>query len=245
MHAERGAAQTRAVRLAAPFVKAFVANSAATAEGIAATGIRRSKIHTVNCGVRPTLAFGRPRARNLLGIPESAFVISAVGGLVAYKGFVELAEVVAHLNATGSETFLLIAGDGPEAEAVARAAQKLGNHCRMLGRVKDTTPVFAAADLFVLPSREEGFGLVYLEAAFQGVPSIGYRSGGAPDAIGDESTGLLVQPGDTVGLTEAIRALRADPQRRTRMGANAKARASASFTDEVMATGYEQILDRT
>jgi glycosyltransferase involved in cell wall biosynthesis len=240
----RSRADIWAMRLAAPFVQAFVANSSATAKGIAATGVRQTKVHTVLCGVKPPEEFGRGRARRLLGIPESAFVISAVGGLVAYKGFVELAEAVGRLNETGCETLLLIAGDGPDAEAVADAARTLGSNCRMLGRVKDTAPVFAAADLFVLPSRQEGFGLVYLEAAFQGVPSIGCRSGGTPDAIGDASTGLLVQPGDTAELTEAIRSLRMDPERRLRMGAAAKARANTGYTDEVMADGYDKLLQR-
>jgi glycosyltransferase involved in cell wall biosynthesis len=239
---DRSSNQIRSVRLAAPFVKKFVAISRNTAEGIAATGISASKIQTVLCGVQQPGLIDRAAARARLGIGAGTFVVSAVGGLVDYKGFVDVAAAVGRLNAEGQETLLLIAGSGPDEAAVTAAAGRLGEHCRLLGRVNETAPVFAASDLFVLPSRQEGFGLVYLEAAFQGVASIGCRSGGTPDAIDDGITGLLVPPGDVTALTDAIRALRSDPQRRAQMGAAARARATVGYTDEIMADSYDRIL---
>jgi glycosyltransferase involved in cell wall biosynthesis len=239
---DRSQNQIRSVRLSSHFIESFLANSNPTGEGIAATGVPRRKIHVINPGVRVPELVDRTMARRMLDIPDGAFVISAVGGLVHYKGFVELAEAVGRLNAAGLATLLLIAGEGPDAEPVENAARKLGAHCRMLGRVNKAEPVFAASDLFVLPSRQEGFGLVYIEAAFQGVPSIGCRSGGTGDAIEDGVTGLLVEPGNVDQLTEAIRSLRLAPERLASMGSAARERANRGFTDEVMTDAYDRVL---
>ena len=120
--------------------------------------------------------------------------------------------------------------------------RRLSCRAQFLGRVADTTDAYAAADLFVMPSREEGFGLVYIEAAFHGVPSIGCRVGGVPVAIHEGKTGLLIEPGDTGALSAAIQQLRCDEGLRLRMGSAARERALAEFTEATMAQRYEQVL---
>ncbi|MCL6498623.1 MAG: glycosyltransferase, partial [Firmicutes bacterium] len=78
----------------------------------------------------------------------------------------------------------------------------------LVGRVADTADVYAAADVFALSSYLEGFGLVYIEAALHGVPSIGAAVGAVPETIRDGETGLLVPPGDRAALAGAIGRLR-------------------------------------
>jgi glycosyltransferase involved in cell wall biosynthesis len=90
----------------------------------------------------------------------------------------------------------------------------------------------------VLPSELEGFGLVYVEAAMYGVPSVGFRVGGVPDAIIDNETGILVEPGDEVGLSRAIQLLKADDELRTRLGRAAQDRAMSDLSESMMVQRY-------
>ena len=105
-------------------------------------------------------------ARQQLDIPESSFVMVAVGRVVARKAAPQLAEVLAGLR--DPQALLLVVGDGPEAGAVLRAASERGvaGQLRHLGQVSDATKYLAlsAADVFVSTSQHEGFGLVFLEA---------------------------------------------------------------------------------
>ncbi len=83
--------------------------------------------------------------------------------------------------------------------------------------------------------------LVYVEAAFYGIPSIGTNAGGAPDAIADGETGLLVPSGDIAALTAAIDRLHHDTDLRLRLGRAACLRANSEFTEEHMADRYAKI----
>lgn len=82
---------------------------------------------------------------------------------------------------------------------------------------------YAASDAFALPVRDEGddvegFGIVFLEAALAGLPSVAGRSGGAPEAVLDGETGLLVDSTDPQAIAGAVQRLRADPELRRRLG---------------------------
>jgi glycosyltransferase involved in cell wall biosynthesis len=90
------------------------------------------------------------------------------------------------------------------------------------GRTPEWTAAWRAADLFVMPTRNEAFGLVYQEAAAAGLPSIGTRLNAVPEIIEDGATGLLITPGDTSGLARAIDALIASAGLRERLGRNAR-----------------------
>ena len=78
------------------------------------------------------------------------------------------------------------------------------------------------ADLFVLPTRDEAFGMVFQEAAAAGLPSIGTRINAVPELIQDGVSGFLVAPGDREGLTRALNQLIASAERRREMGARAR-----------------------
>jgi glycosyltransferase involved in cell wall biosynthesis len=89
-----------------------------------------------------------------------------------------------------------------------------------------------AADFLVAPSRQEAFGRVIIEAALAGIPAIGTRVDGIPEAILEDQTGLLVPPESPEALAAAIARLSADEELRHRMGAAAAQRAHALFTIE-------------
>jgi glycosyltransferase involved in cell wall biosynthesis len=89
------------------------------------------------------------------------------------------------------------------------------------------------ADVFVLPTREEAFGIVFEEAAAAGLPAIGTRLNAIPEIVTDEVTGLLVPPGDAAALARALHALVHDPDRRRAMGSRARAFAARTACADV------------
>jgi glycosyltransferase involved in cell wall biosynthesis len=178
-----------------------------------------------------------------IGVPVHATVIGTLGRLVPEKGVDDLIEAVAGVVIDGDRPYLLIAGDGPaRAELERLATDRLGDHVRFLGRVPDADDLYAACDVFALPSHEEGFGLVYIEAALHGIPGVGARVGGVPEAIEDGVTGHLVEPGDRAALTHVLTRLCRDPTARRQLGRAARERALARFSAPVMAARYLEVL---
>ena len=104
--------------------------------------------------------------------------------------------------------------------------------------------MMAAADIFAMPSLGEPFGLVFLEAMAMQLPVVALDSGGAPEVVDDGVTGLLVEPGDTDGLTRRLLALLEDPERRQQMGAAGRQRVEALFTTPRMAADTATVYRR-
>ena len=154
----------------------------------------------VNNTVSPRFTPGdRAAARQMFGLGDG-FVLLSVGRLDAseqYKGHGQVIAAMAALAGTGNRPLLyLIAGDGDYRASLEGAAAKAGvaRQVRFLGQVADADlpDLYRAADLFVLPSRGEGFGIVFLEAMACGTPAMGLAAGGAGDALGDGDLGTLV-----------------------------------------------------
>jgi len=205
------------------------------------------KIRIIPSGVpvpTPTRLPDRAEARVRLGLPPDAFVVGCLARLTPHKSVGDLIEAAARVPDPDGRLRVVVAGDGPERAALEDlAAARLGPRATFLGRIPDETipDVYAAADLFCLPSHMEGFGLVYVEAAYRGVPSIGANVGGVPDVIVDGETGLLIPVGDVPALTAAIVRLRDDPALRQRLGEAARTRAYAEFTVEHMIDRYAKV----
>lgn len=234
-------------KLSARFAHQIIAVSSATRDILREAGIPMSKIQVISNGLRPPKTMlSTEDARARLGLPPSALIIGCLGRLVAHKGIDDLIEAAALLPTDGPKTVIAVAGTGREREALEMLAadrfkdDDTGNvRVLFLGRVADVDEFYAACDVFALPSHLEGFGLVYVEAAFHGVPSIGARAGGVVDVITDGETGYLVPPSDPTALAVALQRLRADPELRRRLGHTARERAFSRFTEQVMAEQYE------
>lgn len=141
---------------------------------------------------------------------------------------------------------LVLVGDGPEmgrVEALVDALD-LRRHVDFLGERHDVRAVLAGADLFLLPSESESFGVAALEAQAVGVPVIASHVGGVPEVIADGETGLLLPIGDVAGMTEAALGLLADPERLLRMRAAARARAIEHFEINAVLDRYEALYRR-
>ena len=229
--------------LAGLIVTHVVTISEATADILRAAPIARRKLTVIPIGI-PTLAAGKPdravlRAQH--GLENDDVAVVALGRLVPHKGFADLIEAFAALDAPRSTLFIV--GDGPQrAELEAAAARHPGVDIRFLGYVEDISSALAMADVFALPSHLEGFGVVYIEAARFHVPSIACSVGGPKEVVRDGETGLLVTPGDLAEIKDALSVLIGDRSARIRMGDAAFARLERDYTDVEMARRYDPIL---
>lgn len=239
-----GARRRLLTRFGATLARKVVVSTPVMRDLLTAMGVRQSKIAIVPLAVRPPATQpSRVAARSTLGLPEDSFVVSMVARLDRGKNAVKLVETVSELVAEGHNIHLVVAGRGETLEEVrARSAELLGDRGHILGFTESVDPVYAASNVFVLPSQEEGFGLVYLEAAWFGVPSIGFDVGGVKYAIADGETGRTVPALDWTAFKEALRNFAADPELARSMGERAAARAREQFAPEVMADGHRRVL---
>ncbi|MCU0648499.1 MAG: glycosyltransferase [Gemmatimonadaceae bacterium] len=172
-----------------------------------------------------------------------------VGRLNRQKGVAQLLDAFA---AQSAQTRLTIVGDGPDRAALHAHARALGVFDRIhwIGAV--TQPglpeLYRRASLVVMPSIQEGLGLVGVEAQACGTPVVGFASGGLPDVVAHETTGLLVPEGDTRALAGALGALLDDPARRTAMAHAGLAHVAERFAPARVAARYaayyEQAISR-
>jgi phosphatidylinositol alpha-1,6-mannosyltransferase len=193
----------------------------------------------------PLKAPERRAARQRLGLPARGPLVVSLSRLVPRKGMDVLIEAAGRLAPSYPDLVVAIGGDGRELDRLRRQAAASPVAVHVLGRVSDDdrAALLGAADVFVMDCRnrwlgleQEGFGIVFLEAAAAGVPQIAGDSGGAAEAVVDGTTGLVVDdPGDPGALAGAIRVLLADPTLRRRMGKAGRARAQASFDYDVLA----------
>jgi glycosyltransferase involved in cell wall biosynthesis len=164
----------------------------------------------------------------------------SVGNWVERKGILSLLDAFAGLDLDAGTLHLVgsTAAEPAYARRVwARLAQAdLRERVVVHGPLSTSqvAAMYAAADVFALPSLKEPYGTVYGEAMAFGVPVVGWRAGNLPHLADDELEGLLVPPGDVAGLSAALKRLADDESLRSRLGAAAKARAMARPTwDEV------------
>lgn len=160
--------------------------------------------------------------------PESPLIM-AVGNLVQLKGHAHLIRALAKDNLISIPWALWIVGDGPERKTLETLAADLGlgARVRFLGRVPpESVPGFLKkAQVFALPSVDEGWGVAWAEAQYLGIPAIGCRGQGTEEIIEDSVTGFLVNPGEVDELAERLRQLLSEESLQDRMGKAARRRA--------------------
>ena len=167
----------------------------------------------------------RQEARRALGVPAEALVISTVGRLTAIKQHRLFLDTVKRVVDAEPRAIALIAGDGElrgDLDAHA-AALGISDRVRMLGWRRDLATIYAATDVFLLTSRNEGTPVALIEAMAAGVPGVSTDVGGVGDVMGGD-TGRMAPFGDAAGLASAIVELLSDPALRAQLGARARAR---------------------
>ena len=179
-------------------------------------GILADRIWTVPTGVDVARFAPRPAdetVRSRLGLGRGDRAVVNVGRLAAYKGQEFLIRAMPEVLRAEPQVRLVLVGDGPRRAEFEELATTLDVAGRVVfaGEHHDVASILAGADLFVLPSTEEGLPHALLEAMAMGVPSVATAVGGVPELL--EGCGALVPPGDPGALARAILDLLKDRER--------------------------------
>lgn len=216
-----------------------ITNSSYTA-GMITEGYRLDpgKVHVIYCGLseQPSVSL-----ISLAGLPSVLFV----GGNFQRKGLSVLLKAVARLLSRFPHIRLHVVGKDRNQPYLVAQACKLGideavefHGWQPNDRVRG---MMTGANVFVLPSLTEGFGLVYLEAMRAGVPVIATSMGGAKEVFIEDKEALFVEPGDINGLTSALEKIASDPETVFRLREGGRA-AVKRFTVDAMAKATEELL---
>lgn len=194
----------------------------------------------------------RVAARRRFGLDPHAPLIVGISRLVPRKGFDTVLEASARLASTYPGLVVAIAGSGRDDFRLRRLAARVGAPARFLGRVPndDLPALYGCADVFAMACRnrwggleQEGFGIVFLEAAAAGVAQVAGRSGGSAEAVLDGVTGFVVDPPDDVtAVAAAIDRLLGDADLRGRLASESRRRAVEQFSYDVLARRLREAL---
>jgi glycosyltransferase involved in cell wall biosynthesis len=213
------------------------------AETVIASGISPDHVEVVYDGVEvPPLPSPELRrlARERWGASEGVTLLGCVGYFLPEKGQQFLIRALPALREHNNSCRLLLAGDGPCRERLERLVRQLGleSAVHFAGVVEDVSEVYAALDVFVLPSLAEPLGSSLLTAMAHGMPVVAAASGGVPEYIEHGRNGLLVavQPKAEYArtLARALMRLLREPDTARRLGAAAREMIAARFTAERM-----------
>ena len=202
--------------------------------------IEASKVRIVPNGV-DVEKFKPMEAKNVrqqFGLGNEPCVLF-VGSLIHRKGLPFLVEAAKKIVKEKAETKFLIAGEGPLKNQLKVSLENanLSANFKFLGNLRDDTlaAVYNCADVFVLPSIQEGQGIVLLEAQASGKPVVAFDLGGVNEAVLKGETGLLVKRGSSMELADALLRLLSDEPLREKMGANGRGFVTQNFTWDICA----------
>jgi phosphatidylinositol alpha-1,6-mannosyltransferase len=195
---------------------------------------------------------GREDVRRRLALADRPTVV-CVSRLVPRKGQDVLIRALPAIRDSVRGAALLVVGGGPDMPRLQRLAAEYGvaDHVRFTGSVPwaELPAHYAAGDVFAMPCRTrlggidvEGLGIVYLEAAATGLPVVAGDSGGAPDAVRDGDTGVVVDGRDVTRVGREVAALLADPARAAAMGARGRAWVEEHWRWDVLAARLRGLL---
>jgi glycosyltransferase involved in cell wall biosynthesis len=187
--------------------------------------------------------------RRSLGLGPDVVLVGAAGNVRRPKGYDVLLDCAALVSTHAPRICFVIAGENtgdPElTEALLSQRARLGlqDTVRFIGFQHDAAEFLNGLDVFVLPSRQEGFSLSTVEAMACGLPVVATRSGGPEEIVSDGESGLLVPAGEPQPLARALERLRDDSSLRSSLAERGRARAVENFSIGSMVRGYEAIYD--
>jgi glycosyltransferase involved in cell wall biosynthesis len=212
----------------------IVAVSDSTARAFCGPFSFKGMVSTIHNGVDlaqyPLKGADRDFKRASIGIPHGAFLICAVGQICARKGLLELVQAFKMAHAQAPEMHLVIAGSvvfDHEKEYFRRlqraaVAPAVAGSVHFAGQIQNVSALLQSADLLVLNSQEEPFGLVLIEAMSSGTPVLATRAGGIPEIVMDSENGWLVDKTDTPGLAKKLVELSRNKEDLVRVAQNAR-----------------------
>jgi len=207
---------------------------------ISVEGAPADRITTIHYGLDPATASAGDGARTMirheLGISPQAVVFGSVCRLIPQKGIDTALRAFWQVAQQLPEAQYIVVGDGSERAGLeAQAAQyRLSHRMHFLGWRDDARALMSALDVFVMPSRWEGFGLVALEAMAARLPVIATNVSALPEIVQQNQTGLLVPPDDVPALAEAMLTAASQPDTIRLMGMAGRQRLETNFTADRM-----------
>src|SRR5215208_93868 len=170
-------------------------------------------------------------------------LVGVVARLQPEKGVADFLKAAVHVSKITPQVRFLVVGDGPLREELLALAKRIGveKRVRFLGHRTDAQALIGFMEVLVVPSVTEGSPLIVLEAMAAGVPVVASAVGGIPDQIRHDKEGLLVPPGDTGALGEALLNLLRDPACARRLGEAGRRRATSEFAHPTMVRRIEDV----
>jgi glycosyltransferase involved in cell wall biosynthesis len=236
-------------KLLARITDALVAVSPEVRDELVALGVApESKFRVIRLGIELDTRVSsdrkaRAETRRVMGIPDERFVVGWIGRMTAVKRTDVVLNAFRALRDEGVDAVLCMVGDGPDRVAVEELAGELGivRHCLFPGYQEEVGPFFAAFDVFVLPSGNEGTPVTAIEALASGCPVVATSVGGVPDVVDDGVDGFLVEPGTVDGLASRLGELARDTELRTRMGAAGRERMQTRYSVDRLVDDMDQL----
>ncbi len=224
---------------------AIAAVSETVANRMRVLGISPDKIKAIANGLHVEEFEGCPPAALPLRQDRDRKVIGIVARLDLQKGFEYLLRAVRDLRKMFPGVVLVIVGEGPDRTAIEGMVQEYGlqSNVVLAGQRNDMPGVYAAMDIFVLPSLNEGLPMTLLEAMASSRPVVATRVGAIPNVIADGENGFLVGPRDSAGLKNAISRLLANPDMGQRLGTHAHDWVKQHYTAAAMAQKYRELYE--
>lgn len=178
-------------------------------------------------------------------LPPGEMLVMHVSNFRPVKRIADVVRIFARIHRQVPSKLVFV-GDGPERPAATAEADALGITDRVifLGKQDSVAELLACADLLLLPSASESFGLVALEAMAAGVPVVATRAGGIPEVVEDDVTGHLGEVGDVEAMADAAVSILSDDRRWVRMSNAARQVAVERFGADVIVPQYERYYER-
>jgi glycosyltransferase involved in cell wall biosynthesis len=201
------------------------------------------RIHCIPNGIDPPESSDSSITRDSIGFERDIPLIGTVARLHEQKGLDLLIEATRIILDKGIRIGVLIVGDGPLREELILHAKRrsLSKNIRFMGFQRNVHDYLSLLDLFVLPSRWEGFGISIVEAMAMGLPVVATRVGGIPEIVDDGRTGFLIEKDDVHALADKILYLLKNPPVRKEMGEKGKERYESLFMATTMSRQYQEI----
>jgi glycosyltransferase involved in cell wall biosynthesis len=229
--------------------EAYIANTAYEKQRLVKLGVQEDRINVVGCAVdMQQFEKGDGQAiRQQLGLPQDAVLLGYIGRLEANKSVQLLIDAFEKALQQNNKLHLALAGF--ESTYIKQVAANISQNSFLKDKVhfqynlseQDKVSLYHALDVYILPSSNESFGIVFLEAWSCRKPVIGMGIGAISSVITDGVDGLLSKPGDVASLTEKIATLAADSNLRLKMGEAGYHKTATNYTWQVVTAKYRQV----
>lgn len=243
--------QKRVQRFICRFADCVLVNADAVKDWLTSEGYNPSNIVVIPNGVELDRFSEKPnpqRVRQELGIPLDAPIVMVVSRLTRQKGLEQFLEAAERLMRRFPDArFVIVGYANPAEQEYENTLKAVTDRRGLTGRViftglrQDVPSLLAAATVSVMPSLNEALSNVLLESMAAGAPTVATRVGGTPEAIVDEVTGLLVEPGDSAALADAIAKLLLHPALARRLGEAARKAIEDRYSVEKMVRATEAL----